>query len=259
MGVINVTPDSFSDTVHTVSPEEALSQAEKHMAEGADILDIGGCSTRPDGEPADEAEERRRVMPALAAIREHMPKAVLSVDTFRASIAEEGVTRYGVDIINDISGGEWDSDMFRVVAATKATYVLSHMPQPLEKRCTPCQTQDIMSGMLAFFESKLAVLQQFGAGKIWLDPGFGFAKSVEQNYEVLRRLDELGTKGLPILAGLSRKSMIYKPLGISPQQALNGTTALNMTALMKGASVLRVHDVREARQVVSLYLKTFGN
>lgn len=253
MGILNITPDSFSDSTHLLSESSILSAARCHLSAGADILDIGGYSTRPGAAEVTAAEEWRRVSMALRVIRREWPEAVVSVDTFRADVAEKAIDAFGPIIINDVSGGEMDAAIFQVAARTGAPYILTHM------RGTPATMQsltdytDLMSEIVAYFEQKITALRRLGVKDIILDPGFGFAKTTEQNYTLLRRMHELEVFDLPILAGISHKSMIYKPLGITPQETLNGTTALHMVALQNGASILRVHDVKEAKQVITLH------
>lgn len=253
MAIVNATPDSFSDEQHLMTEEAILDAVSKHMAEGADILDIGGYSTRPGAPEVSEEEEWRRVRMAASAIRRVYPEAVLSVDTFRASVAEKAVCECGVDIVNDISGGTLDPDMFGLVARLGVPYILTHTRgTPATMASLTCY-DNLVADMMAFFDEKIAHLQRLGAKDIILDPGFGFAKTLEQNYQLLGHMHEFEAFSLPILAGISRKSMIYKPLGITPQEAQNGTTALHMVALEQGASILRVHHVREARQAITLH------
>lgn len=258
MAIINVTPDSFAVSCSSLQEDEIVRCAEKALADGADMLDIGGYSTRPGAMEVSAEEEWRRVEMALRAIRKRWPETIISVDTFRASVARQAVRQYGADIINDISGGELDSTMFQTIADLHVPYILMHM------RGTPATMQqmtdytDLMSDMLAYFQQKTDQLHRLGVRDVILDPGFGFAKTLEQNYQLLRQMSLFKQLNLPILAGLSRKSMIYKALGITPQDALNGTTALNMLALENGANILRVHDVKEAKQTITLYTHYHG-
>ncbi|MBQ9339986.1 MAG: dihydropteroate synthase [Paludibacteraceae bacterium] len=253
MGIINVTPDSFSGSSQACDISAVIEIAERHLSEGATILDIGGCSTRPNGSLVSAEEERQRVMPALAALNQAFPDVILSLDTFRSSIAAEAIDLYGVKLINDISGAEWDRTMIDVVGSRHAKYILSYMPYPAEERFTPYSGNDIIADMTMFFMRKIELLHKAGTDDIILDPGFGFAKTTAQNYEVLYRLNELKTTGYPILVGLSRKSMIYKVLNTTPEYSLNGTTALHTIALMNGANILRVHDTKEAKEAITLY------
>ena len=253
MGIINVTPDSFACRCTNITEAEVLRHAARALQDGADILDIGGCSTRPGSCAPDEEEEWRRVRLAVSAIRREWPDAVLSVDTYRASVARRAVETYGVNIVNDISGGELDPEMFATVAQLSVPYILTHT------RGTPATMQqqtdyaDLMSEVVGYLEERVDRLHRLGVADVIIDPGFGFAKTTEQNYELLRKLDYLKALDLPILVGVSRKSMITKVLDVAPAEALNGTTVLHTLALAKGANILRVHDVKEARQVITLY------
>lgn len=267
MAILNITPDSFVPSTRLLetpsnSPlkgenwdeERVLAQAERALAEGAAILDIGGYSTRPGAAEVSEAEEWRRVALALGAIRRRFPDAVVSVDTFRADVARRAVDEYEADIINDISGG--CEEMYEAVAERHVPYVLMHMRGTPKTMQQMTDYEDIMSEMMAYFQSRIDRLHRMGVADVIVDPGFGFAKTVEQNYEVLRRMQEFEALGCPLLAGLSRKSMFYKPLGITPEEALNATTAANMLALERGANILRVHDVRAAVETVEVYVRT---
>lgn len=253
MAIINVTPDSFSDTEHCLTEEKILALAEQHVLAGADMIDIGGYSTRPGADEVTPEEEWRRVQLAATVIRRRFPDITLSVDTFRADVAEKAVTLCDVDIINDISGGQLDPEMFATVARLRAPYILTHT------RGTPSTMQqltdyaDVVNDVKAFFAEKVAELNHLGVEHIVLDPGFGFAKTLEQNYQLLSRMTELADLGYPILAGVSHKSMIYKPLGIAPHQTLVPTSALHMACLERGADIIRVHEAMEAVQVVKLY------
>lgn len=257
MGIINVTDNSFYQGSRHLTEKSVLKTAELMIEEGADILDIGACSSRPGSEPVDTAVEMQRIKMAVSTIRKHFPDSILSVDTYRASVAEEAVLSFGADIINDISAGEMDPGMFPLVERLKVPYILMHMQgNPATMQHNPVY-KDVVSDILMWLGIKITDLKQRGVKDIIVDPGFGFGKSVEQNFELLRGLDSFAITGLPLLAGLSRKTTIWKTLGISPDEALNGTTALNMAALMKGANILRVHDVREARETVVLFEKIF--
>lgn len=267
MAIINVTPDSFSDTEHRMDVPSVVAAASEALSQGADIIDIGGCSTRPDSAPVSEEEELRRVRLGVSAVRELSPQAIISVDTFRARVAEEAIA-CGADIINDISGGFIEPEIMAVAGRLGVPYILTHTraPQASENHVSAglpdipegasvaaVSSGDIVADMLAFFRERIAVLQGLGVKEIILDPGYGFGKTIEQNYEVLRRQRELLELGLPVLAGISHKSMIYKPLGIKPYETLVPTSALNMVALQGGASILRVHEVREAVQIIKLH------
>lgn len=257
MGIINVTDDSFYEGSRYGSTGDVIKAAASMLAEGADILDVGGCSTRPGALEVPEEEEKMRVCNAVEAIRSHFSDAAISVDTWRAGVAEAAVCSAGADIINDISGGEMDHGMFPLVERLNVPYIMMHMQGTPQTMQVKPHYENVVSDILTWFGSRIARLHQAGVKDIIIDPGFGFGKSVKDNFELLRRLDEFRIATLPVLVGLSRKSMIWKTLDISPAEALTGTAALNMTALMKGASLLRVHDVREARQVVTLFEKIY--
>jgi dihydropteroate synthase len=255
MGILNVTPDSFYAGSRLSSLDEVLRKAETMLADGTDILDIGGYSSRPGATDISVQEELDRVAPAVEAIARKFPEAVISVDTFRAAVAEAAVKAGGA-IINDISGGKLDEAMFETVARLQVPYILMHMRGTPQTMTTLAKYDDVAVEVVDELQGQLARLKQLGVKDIIVDPGLGFAKTVEHNFELLRRLDELRVFGLPILVGLSRKSMVYKTLGIEQADALTGTIALNMVALMKGAAILRVHDVKETKQTVELYKKT---
>lgn len=256
MGVINVTPDSFYAGSRKVADDEILSAAGQMLSEGADIIDVGGFSSRPGAKEIPSTEEQTRVLPAIKLISGTFPGAVISVDTFRAEVAHRAVTECGASIINDISGGEADRDMFSVIAQLNVPYILMHMQGTPETMQVNPVYNDVVADILMWFGERIVRLQSLGVKDIIIDPGFGFGKRPEHNFELLRRLEEFTVAGLPLLAGLSRKSMIWRTLGINPGEALNGTTVLNTIALMKGADILRVHDVKEAVQARELVLKT---
>ena len=237
MGILNATPDSFFADSRQQTEEEIAVCCQQMLAEGAAIIDVGACSTRPGGEVASEAEEMSRLRTALEVVRRHQPDAVLSIDTVRPDVARMAAEEFGADIINDVSGGS--PEMFRMVTRLHIPYVL--MSQ-----------QPTIREMLLSFAEKVQQLRDMGASDIILDPGFGFGKTLEQNYEVMNELEKLLVMELPLLVGISRKSMIWRTFDCTPNEALNGTTALNTIALMKGASILRVHDVREAMECVSI-------
>ena len=253
MGIINLTPDSFYQGSRVNSHEELILRAETMLKEGAHILDIGACSTRPGAEQPDEDTERRRLFPALQVLRKNFPDAVLSVDTWRASIAKEAVYEYGVDMINDISAGNMDPAMFQTVAECKVPYLLMHMqgtPQTMQKNPV---YQDVVQDILSFFALKTEELvRKYHVHDIFVDPGFGFGKTLEHNYILLENLDAFRILGFPVVAGISRKSMIHRILACTPEEALNGTTVLHTIALLRGASVLRVHDVKPASEAIRL-------
>lgn len=255
MGILNLTPDSFYPGSRLASSQEALQRASQMLTDGADILDIGGYSSRPGATDISVQEELDRVVPAIEAIVREHPGAVISVDTFRAAVAEASIAA-GATIINDISGGLLDEQMFGTVARLQVPYILMHMRGTPQTMTQLAHYNDLLAEVLDELQTQVAKLRQLGAHDIILDPGFGFAKTAAHNFELLRRMDELRILGLPILAGLSRKSMVYRTLGIAQTEALAGTIALNTLALEKGADILRVHDVKEGKQTVTLIQKT---
>lgn len=252
MGILNVTPDSFYDGGDHNTVEKALDKVRHLLAEGAQILDIGAYSSRPGAPLISSQEEMDRALPPIQAIKKAFPEAILSIDTFRADVAAAAIDA-GVHIVNDVSGGTLDEHMFATIASYQVPYILMHM------RGTPANMQeqtaytDIVTDVAIFLGQAVAALRALGVKDIILDPGFGFAKTIDQNYELLYRVNELHYFGLPILGGISRKSMIYKKLGITAQEALNGTTALNTLLLERGVQLLRVHDVTAAKQLVDLF------
>jgi dihydropteroate synthase len=252
MGILNVTPDSFYDGGKYFSEKEALNQAEKMILQGADILDIGGYSTRPNASDISEETEISRVIPAILAIKKAFPEVLLSIDTFRATVARRAVEA-GANIVNDISGGQLDPQMFETVASLQVPYVLMHSRGNPQTMSQLCHYENILLEILHFFEERIQKLHILGVKDIILDLGFGFAKTSEQNFYLLKHLSYFKTLNKPILVGISRKSMIYKTLNITPEQALNGTSVLNSYAIGKGANILRVHDVQEAKQVIQLH------
>ena len=254
MGILNITPDSFFEGSRTQSEKEILTQAEKMLTEGADILDLGAYSSRPGATDISVEEEKQRLIPAVKLIVKHFPEAVISVDTFRASIAKKAIES-GAHIINDISGGNLDQEMFKTVGKLGVPYILMHMKGTPQTMKDLTDYVDLCSEIKLYFSEKIAQLKQAGVKDIVLDLGFGFAKNIKQNFELLKQLADFRTLGFPILAGLSRKSMIYKTLDIDANKALNGTTVLNTIALLNGASILRVHDVKEAREAILLINK----
>ncbi len=257
MGIINITDDSFYAGSRHTGDRDVVMAASQMLEDGADILDVGGCSTRPGSVEVPESLERERVCRATELIISHFSDAVVSVDTYRASVAEAAVVNSGASIINDISGGGMDAGMFPLVIRLNVPYIMMHMQgTPGTMQIDP-RYDDVVADILTWFGKRLSPLKEGGVKDIILDPGFGFGKTVDHNYEMLRRFSEFKVAGLPLLAGLSRKSMIWKTLGLTPDEALNGTAALNMAALINGASILRVHDVREAREVVTLFEKIY--
>lgn len=251
MAILNVTPDSFYDGGRYTSDAALLRQADKMIREGADLLDVGGYSSRPGAASVPMDEERRRVQQAIRLLIKTFPDAIVSVDTFRSEVARAGVGE-GAVMINDISGGEMDAGMFDTVAALRVPYVLMHMRGTPATMASQTQYNNLVKDLLDYFHQKLAMLVGRGVADLLIDPGFGFAKTREQNFQLLDALNQFHVLGHPVLVGLSRKSMIWKTLDIQPADALNGTSALHTIAVLKGASVLRVHDVKEAREVIRL-------
>lgn len=246
MAIVNITPDSFACRCTSMDEAGVLSAVALHLNEGADIIDIGGCSTRPDSQPVEAAEEWRRLHIALTAVKNAFPRAIVSVDTFRAELAERAIEEFGVDIINDISGLA-DPKMLDVIARTRVPYILMHN-EPLP---TELQETDLMSRVIDFLARRLDLLHEAGVRDVAVDPGFGFGKTIEQNHTILRRLSDLRILDAPILVGLSRKSMFYKPLGITPAEALPATLEAQRVALRAGADILRVHDTAAARDLIN--------
>lgn len=258
MGILNVTPDSFFDGSRKQTEEEIRSRVEQIVAEGGSMIDIGAYSSRPGADDVSAEEEMNRLRRGMKIIREVAPHIPVSVDTFRADVAKMSIEELGADIINDISGGELDKTMFKTVAELKVPYILMHMKGTPQTMQQAPHYDDLMKEILLYFAEKIQQLRDLGQKDIILDPGFGFAKTLEHNYELMNHMEELKLFELPILSGVSRKSMIYKLLGNTPQDALNGTTVLNTISLMKGASILRVHDVKEAVEVAKIVAKTFN-
>jgi len=252
MGVINVTPDSFYSGSRHMRTASVVEQVGRMIEEGAELIDLGSYSSRPGAEHIAEQEEMRRLIPALEQIRKAHPGMILSVDTFRPGVARRVVEDYEVDIINDISGGEMGPSMFETVADLGVPYIMMHMKGTPQNMKDKAHYEDLMKEITLYFSSKRDQLRQMGVKDIILDPGFGFGKTIDHNYLLLSRLNELKIFDLPILVGLSRKSMIYKVLDIDPAGSLNGTTVLNTLALSAGANILRVHDVKEAREAIAL-------
>ena len=252
MGILNVTPDSFFDGSRKQTEKEIAQRIEQICQEGASIIDIGAYSSRPNADVVSTKEEMARLQRGLKLLKDSAKNILLSVDTFRADVAKMCVEEYGVDIINDISGGTLDKDMFSTVARLKVPYILMHMKgDPQTMQLSPFY-HNIVSEVCDYFEEKILKLNELGVQDIILDPGFGFAKTLEHNYQLLHHLEELHRFHLPILVGISRKSMIYNLLGITPKDALNGTSVLNTISLMKGAHILRVHDVKECMETIQI-------
>jgi len=254
MGILNVTPNSFFDGGKYKNEDEIISQVDKMLSEGATFIDIGAYSSKPSAEFISEQEEIDRIVPAIELILKHFPEALLSIDTFRASVAKASIES-GAAIINDIAAGELDDKMFDVIAKYNVPYIMMHMRGNPQTMQSLTQYEDIVKEMLFYFSEKVRKARSFGINDLILDPGFGFAKTTDQNYEVLQKMELFNVLELPVLAGVSRKSMIYKTLGNTAQEALNGTTVLNTIALTKGAKILRVHDVKEAVECVTLMNK----
>jgi dihydropteroate synthase len=252
MGILNITPDSFYSGSRFNTDDEILKAAARMLEDGADILDVGGYSSRPGAKDISVEEESNRVLKVIKLINREYSGAIISVDTFRAEIAREAIVECGATIINDISGGDADINMFPVVGSLNVPYIMMHMKgDPRTMQNMPVY-EDIVADILKWFGERIFKLKSAGVKDIIIDPGFGFGKTIEHNFELLRRLGDFSIAGLPVLVGISRKSMIWKTLNIDAEGALNGTTAVNAIALSNGADILRVHDVKEAVQTVKL-------
>lgn len=252
MGILNLTTDSFYDGGRYTDAKSIVERAETILNEGGDIIDIGAVSTRPGATLLPPEEEAARLEQAVALVRQHFPYSILSADTCYSLPARRAIES-GADIINDISGGQFDPEMFDTVARLQVPYILSHTQGTPDQMQQHCQYGCIVDDLVKYYSSRLDTLRSMGVKDIWLDPGFGFAKTMEQNYELLDRLDEMTSLFKePFLVGISRKSMIYKKLNCTPEESLNGTTVLNTKALLRGALILRVHDVKEAKEAVDL-------
>jgi dihydropteroate synthase len=256
MGILNITPDSFHIDSRISSDKKLLNQAETMLSQGATILDIGGYSSRPNATNISEEEELQRVIPAIEKVTTDFPEANISIDTFRSVVAQSAIEA-GACIINDISGGTLDDEMYETVAKNQVTYIMMHMRGTPSTMSSLTTYDNVLMEMMDFFLSKINHLQSLGVSDIILDPGFGFAKTTDQNYHILKNLQYFKQLKLPLLAGISRKSMIYKSLSISAEEALNGTSVLNTLALSGGAQILRVHDVKEAIETIKLYKATY--
>jgi dihydropteroate synthase len=253
MGIVNLTPDSFySGSRSNKSMAKAIDLIEKHIIEGADIIDLGGYSSRPGAEDISHAEEADRVLPVVDWLVRNHPEILISVDTFRSQIAESSV-QAGAHIINDISAGDLDPDMLATIGKLKVPYIAMHMKGNSKTMRSQTDYSNILTDIMHHFAEKLEDFKKFGINDVIIDPGFGFAKTISQNFWILRNVELFKAFAVPVLIGLSRKSMIYKTLHIDSSEALNGSTALHMFALTKGANLLRVHDVKEARQTIELY------
>jgi dihydropteroate synthase len=251
MGVLNITPDSFYSGSRYMEEDAILTAAGKMLEDGADFLDVGGYSSRPGADDIPPDEEKR-VLRAIKLISGEFPGAVISVDTFRADIAREAVFDCGARMINDISGGESDSEMFPLIAELNIPYIMMHMRGNPRNMQYNTEYDDVVADILKWFGPRIVTLQSAGVKDIIIDPGLGFAKTIKDNFELLRRLNSFSIAGLPVLVGVSRKSMIWRTLEITPDESLNGTSVLNTVALMNGADILRVHDVKEAVETVRL-------
>ncbi len=258
MGILNVTPDSFYAGSRMETEEAVRRRVRQIIAEGGSMIDVGAYSSRPGAADVSAEEEMERLRRGMRIVREEAPEIPVSVDTFRADVAKMAVEELGVDIINDISGGELDKEMFKTVAKLGVPYILMHMKGTPQTMQQAPHYDDLMKEVMLYFAEKVQQLRDLGQKDIVLDPGYGFAKTIDHNYELLRHQEMLEVFELPLLVGVSRKSMIYRFLGSSPEEALNGTTVLNTLALQKGANILRVHDVKEAVEVVRLVEK-FSN
>ena len=255
MGILNVTPDSFYAGSRSETEKDIVQRLHQIIDEGASIIDIGGYSSRPNAEHISAAEEMNRLRNGLEIIRKHSPNAVVSVDTFRADVAKMCVEEYGVAIINDISAGQMDEQMFPTIAKLGVPYIIMHMKgTPQDMQVSP-KYDHFLKEIFYYFSEKVQKLRDLGVKDIIIDPGFGFGKTLEHNYELMNHLEEFNLFELPLLVGVSRKSMIYKLLGTTPEEALNGTTALHTIALLKGANILRVHDVKEAVESIKIVQK----
>jgi dihydropteroate synthase len=258
MGVLNLTPDSFYDGGKFKNDKEALEQVEKNIQDGMDILDIGAYSSRPGADHISEEEELKRQSSVLQQITKEFPNLIISIDTFRSEVAKASIDQ-GAHIINDISAGNLDANMMDFIADSQVPYIMMHMKGTPQTMKNMTSYEHLVTDIIYYFSKKVLEARARGINDLLIDPGFGFAKTIDQNFELLNHLKALKSLNLPILSGISRKSTIYKTLNIDAKEALNGTTALNMVALMNGSSILRVHDVFEAKQCVTLYQKLIEN
>lgn len=252
MGILNVTSDSFYENSRVATEKDWLKKAEKMLNEGAGILDVGAYSSRPGASDVPEEIELERIRQSIGSLLKAFPTAIISVDTFRSKVANVAVQE-GAALINDISGGSLDMNMYETVARLQVPYILMHMRGTPQNMIALTNYNNLVKELISYFQEKIVQLTTLGAKDIIIDPGFGFAKNIEQNYHLLHHLEQFHCLGKPILVGLSRKSMIYKTLGNSVENSLNGSTVLHTIALTKGASILRVHDVREAKEAITLY------
>ena len=255
MGILNITPDSFYSGSRTEAEDDICRRLHQLMDEGADIIDVGAYSTRPGADDVSEEEEMERLRRGLRVVRREFPDVPVSVDTFRASVARMAVEEEGADIVNDISGGDMDRQMFRTVARLHVPYVLMHMQGVPRSMQQAPHYDNVRREVMVHLAERVDLLHQMGVADVVVDPGFGFGKTLDHNYELMEHLEDFHELGCPLLVGISRKSMIYKLVGGTPQTALNGTTVLNTVALLKGAHILRVHDVAPAVEAKKMYLK----
>ena len=258
MGVLNLTPDSFYDGGKFKNPTSILKQVKKMLDEGASILDLGAYSSRPGAEHVSEDEELLRLLPIINLILKEFPDCILSIDTFRSKVANKSL-QLGAAIINDISAGNLDDNIFEIVAHHQVPYIMMHMKGTPQNMKELTDYDDLIKDLITYFSERVAIARATKINDIIIDPGFGFAKTTAQNFQLLANFDLFQTFDLPLLAGLSRKSMIYKTLNLRPAQALNGTTALHMIALQNGANILRAHDVKEAKECIALFQELVAN
>jgi dihydropteroate synthase len=251
MGIVNVTPDSFFEESRVISREQLIQKVESMLKDGADLIDVGCYSTRPGSKNISQKEELSRLLPAIELIRKHFPECYLSVDTFRSAVAKAAISE-GTDIINDIGGSTLDPKMIDVIAENNTPYILMHGVESLNKMHKPQEKKELFRDVCFFFSEKLTQLERSGVTEVILDPGFGFGKTLEQNYELIHRLELFHLIERPLLMGISRKSMIYKKIDATAEEAINGTTCLNTVGLMKGVSIFRVHDVKQMKENITL-------
>jgi len=255
MGILNITPDSFYDGGKYISNTQIIDRVQQMINEGCDILDIGAYSSRPGAKDISEKEEINRLTPIIELIKKHFPDIILSIDTFRSVVAEHVIENFKIEIINDISAGDMDSRMFEVIARHQVPYIMMHMQGTPQNMQNNPKYENVVKEVIRYFAKKVDHLKLLGVNDLILDPGFGFGKTIDHNYQLLKHLNDFKIFELPILTGLSRKSMIYKYLNQSPNEALNGTSILNTLALLGGANTLRVHDVKEAKETILLTQK----
>ena len=255
MGILNYTPDSFSDGGKFNKPNSALKQIEEMLLQAADIIDIGAISSKPGSQLLNLKEEKERLKPLLSEILKQFPKQIFSLDTFRSEIAEWAVKEYNISIINDISGGDLDSNMFKVIAELQVPYVIMHMQGTPDNMQAKPKYNNVTQEIILSFAKKINTLEELGVHDVIIDPGFGFGKTTEHNYQLIKELDSFKIFEKLLLVGVSRKSMIQKVLNTNANNSLNGTTILNTLAVSKGADILRVHDVKEAKEIIKIYSK----